>query len=396
MSPLIRALAVPVAVLAAAAVSVSASAAGASAGSGRIVPGPGWQAPAPAVGQACSTLGVIKKWPVSQRVDQLIVVPTDESTVAALAPSATSKFPYGGLILFGASAPSDLGAQIAAVRGKVPDHLGLLVMTDEEGGEIQRMANLVGSMPWARTMASDWTTTKIAAVAHYIARKMVANGVNVDLAPVLDVDGRNVPPGPTDPDGWRSFSGNPAVVSRDGVAFMQGMERGGVLAVVKHFPGLGGSSSNTDDGPAVTLPWPQIQKVALPPFQAAIASGAQAVMTSNAVVPGLTTVPASISEVATTAVLKNEMGFKGLVITDSLSAGALFDIGDSVPVASVKAIAAGADMVLFNGGTTVQDLAAAAGVSQALVAAVNARTITSVRLDDAVLHVLAAKHLNLC
>src|ERR1039458_10904382 len=109
-------------------------------------------------------------------------------------------------------------------------------MTDEEGGGVVRLEKLVGPLPWARTMAKTMAPAAIKALAKRVGARLLAAGVNVDLAPVLDVDGRNVAPGATDPDGWRSFCGNTSVVSRDGVAFMEGMERGGALAVVQHFP----------------------------------------------------------------------------------------------------------------------------------------------------------------
>ena len=188
----------------------------------------------------------------------------------------------GGVILFGSTAPADLGSQIAAIEAAVPGRLGLLVMTDEEGGGVQRMANLVGSLPWASYMGANWTPAEITAQVAAVARGMAQYGVNMDLAPVVDVDGRNVPPGPTDPDGWRSFSGSTSVVTADGIAYMSGLEEGGVIPVLKHFPGLGGASGNTDNGTATTLPWMTLQTVGLPPFTAAIQDGAITIFSRDA------------------------------------------------------------------------------------------------------------------
>ena len=154
----------------------------------------------------------------------------------------------GGVLLFGASAPANLGSDLATLKRRVPGNLGLIVMTDEEGGGVQRMANLVGNLPWAAQMGQDWTNTQIDSHVAAVGKKMLANGVNMDLAPVVDVDGTNAPPSATDPDGWRSFSGNTAIVARDGLAFMNGLRSSHVIPVLKHFPGLGGSSGNTDDG----------------------------------------------------------------------------------------------------------------------------------------------------
>src|SRR5262249_28158003 len=135
----------------------------------------------------------------------------------------------------------------------------------------------------------------------------------------VDVDG-GAGPSATNPDGSRSFSADPAVAAQYGVAFLQGLRAGGVLPVVKHFPGLGGSSGNTDVGPAQTLPLAALRTAGLPPFEAAIRAGAPAVMIANATVPGLTNLPASLSSNAIDGLLRHDLGFGGLVLTDSLSA----------------------------------------------------------------------------
>jgi beta-N-acetylhexosaminidase len=346
---------------------------------------------------ACTPTGVLDTWPLQKLANQTIVFPAEETDV--LAATDAAKAGYGGLILFGTSAPTDLGAQLATLRADVPDHLGFVVMTDEEGGGVQRMANLVGSMPWAAQMGATMTPSQIQALAQSVATKMLANGVSMDLAPVVDVDGRAVEPGPQDPDGFRSFSGNTSVVTADGVAFMQGMRNAGVVPVVKHFPGLGGVSENTDDGPAWTLPWSTLQKVALPPFEAAIAAGTPAIMVSNAKVRDFTTVPASLSAKLVTGELRDTLGFKGLIVTDSLSAGAIADppLSLSVPNASVEALEAGDDMVLFGStGTTGGDLSLAASTSNAIVAAVSSGALPKSQLVAAAAQVLAAKNVNLC
>ena len=134
---------------------------------------------------------------------------------------------------------------------------------------------------------------------------------------MLDVDARAQYPGQANPDGYRSFSGVPSLAATDGTAFMKGLQEAGVLSVVKHFPGLGYATRNTDYGPAATLSWAKLQSTGLVPFRQAIADGATAVMMSNARIPGLTSLPAGISPVAVQA-LRTTLGFKGLIVTDSL------------------------------------------------------------------------------
>ena len=292
----------------------------------------------------CSTTGVLGTWSVTRLAEQIVVVPVSESDVASVAAEVAAG--AGGVILFGSTAPADLGTSLQRLAAAAPDGIAPFVMTDEEGGVVQRMANLVGSIPSAREMGATMTADQIRQLAATAAKRMKAAGVTMDLAPVLDLDAGQGPNN-RDPDGTRSFSLNAATAAADGTAFMAGLEAGGIVPVVKHFPGLGEATGNTDDGPASTLPWTTLQHAGLVPFQDAIGAGTPAVMIANAVVPGLTTLPASIAPNLITGVLRDQLGFQGLVITDSLSAGALADIGYSVPKAVVAAVAAGADMVLF-------------------------------------------------
>ena len=223
---------------------------------------------------------------------------------------------------------------------------------------------------------------------------MRSAGITMDLAPVVDLDA-GVGPNNSDPDGTRSFSINPSTTAADANAFAAGLQAGGIIPVVKHFPGLGQASANTDVKPATTLPWTTLEGAGVVPFKGAIAAGAPAVMIANASVPGLTTLPASISPAAITGVLRDQLGFQGLVMTDSLSAGALADIGYSVPKAVVAAIIAGTDMVLYT-ASAAQVASLTAAIVTSLVAAVTAGTLDRSRLESAASHVLTVKHVDLC
>ena len=341
----------------------------------------------------CTNQAQLAAWSDSRLAMLTIAVPVSESAPGAALPEVQAG--AGGLLLFGSSAPSNLGAQLASVKAQVPGQIGLLVMTDEEGGGIQRMANLAGSLPWPAWMGANWSPAQIQNAVAAVGRNMLANGVNMDLAPVIDVDGSNVPPSGNNADGWRSFSGNTAVVSRDGVAFMSGLKASGVIPVMKHFPGLGGSSGNTDVVLAHTLPWSTLQQVAIPPFAAAINAGAPAIMVSNASVPGLTSLPASLSP----AVMHEleALNFHGLVMTDSLSAVAISAAGYSMPAAAVQAIRAGADMVMFGlPATTGETVAQTFAIRSAIVSAIANGSLARSRLIDADAAVLASRNVNLC
>lgn len=346
--------------------------------------------PPPPTPPPCTNLQAIASWSVEQRAAQLVVVPAQETDVAAVSPSVAAG--AGGVILFGSAAPQDLGTQLAALDAGAPAGVDPLVMSDEEGGGVQRMANLAGSLPWPATMAATMTPSQVQQAVAAVARRMLASGVNMDLAPVLDLAAG---PGPDaqHTDGPRSFGLSPSVATQYGLAFARGLQSGGVIPVVKHFPGEGAASANTDDAPATTPPLSELEKNDLLPFEAAIRAGLPAVMVGNASVPGLTGTPASLSAAAITGLLRGQLGFHGLVITDALNAKAISALGISVPRAAVEAVAAGADMVLYNSSnpnlTFTQTV-------QALVAAVSGGTITPSQLDEAVDQVLTLKDVDLC
>ncbi len=340
----------------------------------------------------CNNASMLATWSLTQLAEQTLVIPVSETDVSSITPEIEAG--AGGIILFGSSAPTNLGQLLNTLTATAPKGVAPFVMTDEEGGAVQRMANLVGSIPSARSMAATMTPAQILLLSTISAQKMRASGITMDLAPVLDLDNGDGPNN-QDPDGTRSFSLNPTITAADASAFAAGLTAGGVIPVIKHFPGLGQASANTDVKPATTLPWATLQGAGLLPFKSAIAAGAPAVMVANAVVPGLSTLPASISPNAITGELRDQLGYQGLVMTDSLSAGALVDIGYTVPKAVVAAITAGADMVLYT--------AAAASVASltnstvaALVAAVGAGTLARSRLESAVEHILDVKNVSLC
>ncbi|MEU9480374.1 glycoside hydrolase family 3 N-terminal domain-containing protein [Streptomyces sp. NPDC048191] len=344
------------------------------------------------VATACTNSTKLAGWSNRRLAMLTIAVPVSETSVSDVTSEVSAG--AGGVLLFGGKAPSDLGSRLTALKSHVPGHLGLLVMTDEEGGGIQRMSNLVGNLPWAAYMGAHWTPAQIQQNVTKVATRMSAAQVNMNLAPVVDVDGRNVAPSKTNPDGWRSFSGNTSVVSKAGVAYMNGLRAGNVIPVVKHFPGLGGSSYNSDFGPARTQPWSTLQKTGIPPFTAAIKAGAPAIMVSNNVVPGLSTNPASLSPTVISSELRGRLGFKGLVLTDSLSAKAISAAGFSVSGAAVQALRSGADMVMLDLGGNVGSQTSS--IASAITDAVAGGHLARSRLIDAAGHVLAVRHVNLC
>lgn len=334
---------------------------------------------------------------------EVVAVPVLDFDLAAV--SSEVRDGVGGVLFLGnGPAPTDLGTRVRGLVELAPAGTRPLVMADEEGGRVQRLASAVSPVPWPRDMTRTMTPSEVRTLGQRVGRQMLAAGVTVDLAPVADVDDR---PGPsrTNPDGARSFSGDPATASTYTVAFMEGLEAGGVLPVVKHFPGLGGTTANTDVGPAKTQPLGQLAVTGLVPFRAAILAGAPAVMVSNASVPGLTGSPSSLSRAVIGGLLGQQLGFQGLVVTDSLSAGSILTGGRTLPQAAVAAIGAGADLVLFGSTLTPEDTAQLSApnvqrdydsIVNAITAAVSDGQLPIVRLTAAATRVAYAAHDNLC
>jgi len=341
----------------------------------------------------CATR-VVSQWSLTRVARETVVVSAQASSLASLRAAATQG--YGGFLLFGASAPADLPATLTSLRGREPDHLSPMIMSDDEGGGVIRFANLVGRWPWAHDMGATMSPVRITQVGRQVGEAMTRAGLNVDLAPVADVDGRAVWPGARNPDGLRSFGGSPAQDGLDVSAFAAGLSAAHVVAVVKHFPGLGHASANTDNAPATTQPWSVLRRTALVPFRAAVASGVKAVMMSNASVPGLTTLPAGLSSVMV-GELRHQLGFEGLIMTDALSAVAISARHLSVAQASVAALAAGVDQVL-NGNPASPALAlqTASLTTEAIVAAVARGSLTRAQLVTAAAHVVATTNSFTC
>jgi beta-N-acetylhexosaminidase len=248
-----------------------------------------------------------------------------------------------GHTLFGSNVaePVQLAGLTAELRAARPD---VLIAIDEEGGDVTRLAHRTGS-PYPGNAAlgrvDDPDVTR--AVYAAIGADLAAAGVNVDLAPTVDVN--------TTADnpviGTRSFGAEPSRVARHAAAAIAGLQSTGVAACAKHFPGHGATTTDSHlELPTVDVPPALLRERDLPPFAAAIAAGCQAIMTAHIRVPALTGAgPATFSRATLTDLLRGEYGFQGTVITDALEMkGATLAAGGIGP-AAVRALAAGADLL---------------------------------------------------
>ena len=260
------------------------------------------------------------------------------------------------------------------------------VSTDEEGGYVARLSYVIGALPTPRQMAARWTPAQVRSVMAQHAAAMWNLGVIMDLAPVLDT----ASPSDTIADeSDRSFSENGSVAASYGVAYANGLRSSNVVPVVKHFPGLGHASANTDAGPATDPSLAQLETNDLISFEQAIANGMPVIMISHASVPGLTgTAPASLSP-ATYQFLRNTLHFGGVTLTDSLSAGAVVAAGYSQANAAVTALEAGADMAMIHDSAWPSTVAA-------LQQAVATGALPIGQVNTSVARILKAKGLSPC
>ncbi len=262
--------------------------------------------------------------------------------------------------------------------GRIP----LIFAVDEEGGRVQRLAAVIGRLPSAEDQAAR-PPRDVAEAAERHGRAMAELGFTMNFAPVVDV-------GAGEGIGDRSFSNDPATVTAYGMATVSGLSAGGVVPVVKHFPGHGGVSVDTHEGLATTAPLAALRQRDLIPFVAVVGSSDAAVMVGHLNVPGLTGgLPASLSPEAIDGLLRDELGHSGLVVTDSLIMGAIRERW-TVSEAALLAITAGADLALVGG---LED--AAAAFSEIELAVAEGRLGLD-RLDDAATNVLRSKRVFAC
>jgi beta-N-acetylhexosaminidase len=336
------------------------------------------------------TLG---KMTLDQKLGQLLVVyyyggftQADSADERELVRDVT-QLHVGGFILktqvtptglnFSQAYPTAILANDLQRRAAIP----LLVAADFERGTAMRLDEGT-SFPHAMAVAATGRPADAYAMGRITAIEARAVGVNWILAPDADVNSN-----PANPIiNTRSFGEDPARVSEFVAAFVRGVEENGALASAKHFPGHGDTSTDSHIGlPTVSADRAQLDQVDLAPFRAAIAAGTSTIMTGHLAVPALDpdpTVPASLSPLITTDLLRKTMGFRGLVVTDAMDMGgvtAIYPPGE----AAVRAVLAGADVLLI---PPTPD-AALAGLREAVASG----RIPMARIDDAVTNILRAK-----
>jgi beta-N-acetylhexosaminidase len=271
-------------------------------------------------------------------------------------------------------------AQVGQLVSDIKARAGrpLLVATGEESGRVSTFRALLGRSASARALAASRTPAAVQQVAQDVGSKLAAIGINLDLAPVVDLDG-----GPAGGlIGDRSFSADPARAGAFGVAWARGLAAAGVAPTAKHFPGHGRARGDSHlELPTVDASLADLQASDLEPFAQLIAAGVPAILLDHVAYRALDPdLPASLAPGAYK--LLRDMGFRGVAITDSVGMGAV-NLRWGFGEAAVRSVAAGADGVLTTDGTQ------APAMRDAIVVAVRSGRIPEARLNEAAGRVLA-------
>lgn len=336
----------------------------------------------PGAGVPRSVSELAERLPIERKVAQLFLVGFTGRDLTAPVFRQLRRLDLGGVVIGrqNYSDPQQLTslAGEAGVIARQEKHVPPWVMTTQEGGEF----NQLGDLPPATAAADLATPEQAAAEAREAGRTLRPLGVNGVLGPVIDV---GLPQELAL--GARAFSDDTAQVSAYAKALVGTYRDTGLFAAVKHFPGLGTASQSTAEGPAnVGLSLDELAERDLVPFRTAFAAGTPAVVISNALyAPDDFVIPGSLSPSLVTDLLRDELGFEGIAITDDLADPSITALG-SVPDSAVRAVKAGADMLQISGSAGDQQAAYVA-----VLRAVRGGEISEERLEEAVLRILAGK-----
>ena len=353
--------------------------------------------PAPsATATATATDGALAGWSLEEKVGQLMMVGVDAQAPKQSSNDAVDTHHVGNIFIAGRTTAGSQATQkvISSFTSKVgpgtTHATPMLVATDQEGGEVQVLAGSgFSDIPSALDQSAQ-PRDQLVASARTWGKELADVGVNMNLAPVADlVDIAR--PASNEPIGrWgREYGHDAATVSSQAGAFAEGMQASKVIPTYKHFPGLGRVKDNTDTSAGVvdSTTTRSADTAVSVIFGAAIAAGAPVIMVSSATYSLIDpSAPAVFSSTIVTDMLRREMGFSGVVITDDVSAAVqVQDV--SAGDRAVRAIRAGCDIVLASA-----DPAAATDMVEALIAAAQSDTALAARVEESAARVLALKN----
>lgn len=284
---------------------------------------------------------------LEEKIGQMIFAGISGKTLNDNDQQLIQHYKIGGIIFFNKNLQSP--QQITTLLNKVKEvnetnQFPLFLGIDQEGGRVARLPSSVKNLPTSAEIGEKENDRYAYEIGQLLGRELNTFGFNLNFAPVLDVNSN-----PSNPViGDRSFSSNAKLVSRLGIQTMQGMQAQNIISVIKHFPGHGDTGVDSHlELPIVNKTIEQLQELELIPFQHAINNGADVVMIAHILLPKIdSSAPSTMSELIVTNLLREQLAFDGVVITDDMTMEAItenYDIG----LAAVQSIKAGSDIILI-------------------------------------------------
>lgn len=324
---------------------------------------------------------------LDEKIGQMVIFGVDGQTLSSTTIKMIDEYHVGGFIIlsenvYDAKQLLNLMNSLKGANSRV-NKIPLFLSVDQEGGRVDRMPAPIRKLPSNRKVASVYSAGSSYKIGNIISEELDAFGFNMDFAPVLDINSN--PKNPVIGD--RSYGSNADIVTDLGIQTMKGIRDRGIIPVIKHFPGHGDTLVDSHVGlPSVNKDMDMLRNFELVPFARAIKEGADAVMIAHILLPKLDPkYPASMSKAVITDILRGDLNFDGVVITDDITMGAIvknYNVGD----AAVVSVNAGSDIILVGHGSDNQ-----VSVIRALKNAVEGGTINEERVDESVYRILKLK-----
>lgn len=323
---------------------------------------------------------------LDEKIGQLLIVGFDGYELNEDIEKLIKENCVGGIILFGNNIENSrqlMNLTNALKTNNLNNKIPLFISVDEEGGRVSRMPGEFKKLPSNKIIGEINNSNLSYNIGKIISKQLTSLGFNMNFAPVLDIN--------SNPQnsviGDRSFGDTPDIVTKLGIKTMAGLKDGNIIPVVKHFPGHGDTSVDSHVGlPLVNHNMKRLNEFELVPFKEAIKNDADVIMISHILLPKIDSIyPATMSKTIITDVLRNDLNFNGVVITDDMTMGAITKNYD-IPNAAVKSINAGTDIILV-----CHDYDNEMAVITALKEAVKNKVITEDRLNESVYRILKLK-----
>ncbi|KIL51593.1 beta-L-N-acetylhexosaminidase [Jeotgalibacillus alimentarius] len=331
-------------------------------------------------------IAAIDQMSLDEKIGQMIFSGVNGTQMTDETTGVIKQYHVGGIILFGNNV-DNTAQTVSFLNGmkeaNADNPYPLLLGVDEEGGSVTRMPDEIRSLPASLSIGRINDPELSYKVGTILGQQMKALGFNLTFAPVLDVNSN-----PNNPViGNRSFGSNPDIVSQLGIHTMKGIEDEGVISVIKHFPGHGDTSEDSHLSlPLVDKSYDELASLELIPFKTAISENADVTMVAHILLPEIDSeYPASMSKAVITDILREDLNFNGVVITDDLTMGAITN-NYSVEEAAVQTVKAGGDLLLVAHNPELIPT-----VVNRLKAAVENGEITEERINESVERIIELK-----